>query len=331
MDSKEKGFKRDHQGNLSPTYRDLLLYAAMKLNNRREAEIILEEVLFLSSLPGQGENLPDNQPVDHKRTPGVRLFLNQHHRADPEEINLLDTMLERRLFGEPLQHILGHYSFRGLEVKTDQRALVPRPETEILVEVALDELARLRELQSTYRDFIIKETVTVNLDVLDIGTGTGVIGCSLVSECGYVNVICSDISAAALSLAKENIMFLAPEQRERIALIKTDLLQPIKSSSVDLVCANPPYLAESELAGLDIQVRDYDPKEALVAGATGFETIERIINAMPEVLKENGVLVMELAPEQAAKSLTLASTCGAKDTSIVRDLAGRDRILLARW
>jgi len=313
---------------LLPTYKDLLLDASRRLNNYHEAKIIVGEVLFGSSVSRKDDCLQSADPTggENINNLSARLFLRQDLPVDPKDSHDIEAMLQRRLSGEPLQHILGHYSFRSLEIKTDKRALIPRVETEMLVEVALRELDHLLSA-----GLATKNSLTDNLDILDIGTGSGAIACSLVTECKYINVTCIDISMDALSLAEENRMLLPEKDRERVALLGADLTQPVKNAAVNLICSNPPYLAKSELAGLDREVRDYDPAGALIAGPTGFEIIERIIYSAPAILKENGVLVMEMAPLQTNKAVALAENLGAKRVSVINDLAGRERILLSCW
>ncbi len=304
-----------------PTYRHLYDWSVKCLSNPHEARLIIEDIMAKSFSPDAGGTLGPY---------GMKYFLYLDRTADREAAESIKEMIARRLKREPLQHILGHCGFRYLDVKTDGRALIPRPETEILVEVALAELRNLRFLQeNTVSDR--KNQQIGDLGLLDIGTGSGIIGCSVVSECGYVNAVCIDISAEALDLARENVEGLEENARGRISFLRGNLADAVKKKSVDVVCANPPYLAEGEFSGLDEEVKGYDPVLALIGGPTGFEIVSQIIVSAPGLLKSAGSLVLEMAPQQAEASVALAVHSGARYASVIQDLTGRDRILLARW
>ena len=299
------------------TYRDIYNWAIKRLDNSYEARLIVEEVM-------QGVFTEEEELG--KRY-GVKYFLYSDRYVDTIAANKIEQMVTRRAQKEPLQHILGHYGFRYLDIKTDRRALVPRPETEILVEAALAELRNMAGDAGGNR----KSEVIPHLTLLDIGTGSGVIGCSIAAECDDVDVVCLDISAEALDLAKENTGTLREEARNRVSLLRGNLADAIKDKTVDIICSNPPYLAAGELSTLDEEVRCYDPISALVGGQDGFEIIDQIISLAPELLKPGGSLVLEMAPRQARNAVSLAKSAGAHDISVIKDLAGRDRVLLARW
>lgn len=240
--------------------------------------------------------------------------------AGGDEERALD-LARRRRAGEPLQHVLGHWSFRTLDVVCDRRALVPRPETEVVVEVALAAVAASDDGERP-------------LELVDLGTGSGVIALSLAVELGpRAHVTAVDRSRAALELAAVN--------RERagvgpgqVELVEGEWFAPLPPSlrgRVDLVVSNPPYLAAAELATLDPVVRDFDPEAALVAGERGLEAIEAIVAGAPAVLAPGAPLVVELAPAQAAAAIRVATEAGCASARVERDLAGRLRCLVARW
>ncbi|MCU1488881.1 MAG: protein-(glutamine-N5) methyltransferase, release factor-specific, partial [Acidimicrobiaceae bacterium] len=169
---------------------------------------------------------------------------------------------------------------------------------------------------------------------LDLGTGSGAIACALVSRCEVVEVVALDRSIEALALAKENRRSLPEAAGERIRLVESSWYAGLGdelAGSVDLLVSNPPYLAESEWAGLDPVVRDHDPYGALVAGPTGLEAIEEVVSGAPSVLVPHGSVVLELAPAQAADAESLALAAGAASADVLSDLAGRPRVLRARW
>lgn len=229
-------------------------------------------------------------------------------------------MVARCQAGEPLQHVLGHWGFRGVELLVDARAFVPRPETEILVEVALGELARVRRPGSRRR-------------VVDLGTGSGAVACALVLEAADVEVLATDRSASALSLARENVARLPPSAACRVRLAEGDWYAALPEEllgAVDLVVSNPPYLSRREWATLDPVVRDHDPPEALVAGPEGTEALEAVVRGASGWLVPGGAVAVELAPSQAHRVAAVAGACGLEAVHVHEDLAGRPRVLVAR-
>lgn len=223
--------------------------------------------------------------------------------------------VRRRLTGEPLQHVLGSWSFRTLELAVDRRVLVPRPETEFVVEVALARLDGRADVLA-----------------VDLGTGSGAIALSLAAERPGCRVLAVERSPDALVVARANRARLAPEVAGRVELCQGDwygALDDALAGSVDLVVANPPYLADGEWPGLDPVVRDYDPVEALVAGPTGLEALEAVVGPAARWLRPGGALVVELAPDQAAAGVRLAAAADLVSAVVLDDLAGRPRVLVA--
>ena len=249
--------------------------------------------------------------------------------ASPQAAETLETLVERLVAGEPLQHVLGHWDFRGIDVLVDSRVLVPRPETEQVVTFALRELDRVREARTT-------EEATgpvFGLSAVDLGTGSGVIALSLVAERADVRVVATDRDSAALEVAARNLSAIASEAAARVQLVAGDWYQALPArvaGHLDLVVSNPPYLAEHEWSGLERTVRDFDPLGALVAGPSGLEAIETIVSGAPGWLAPIGALVVEIAPDQARAALELANEAGFVASSVEQDLAGRPRVLVAR-
>lgn len=235
-------------------------------------------------------------------------------------------MTARRMAGEPLQHVLGHFAFRELDLIVDARALVPRPETEFLVEVALDEVSRLESAGHPVRTLV------------DLGTGSGAIACSLASELGESDfgervVYATDSSSLALELAGENVSRAVYPWPVHIVLVLGsffEALPPPLRGAVDLIVSNPPYLSEEEWRELDPVVADYDPYAALVSGPTGTECLELLIAGGREWLTHPGTLVLEMAPHQADQMAALAEGAGYSSAEVLPDLAGRPRVLVAR-
>jgi release factor glutamine methyltransferase len=226
--------------------------------------------------------------------------------------------------GVPLQHAIGHWTFRNIELVVDERALIPRPETELLVDIVLRELARLRESGRT------------PLRCRDLGTRTGAIALSLVWECVDVDVTATDVSADALALAKKNAdRLLAASERRLLLRLGSwyDALDATDSSDerFDVICSNPPYLSRSEWQAVDPIVRDHDPEGALVAGSDGLDAVRVIAAGADRHLSPDGALVVEIGWLQGAAAAAIARGAGARFVEVLRDFAGRDRFILARF
>lgn len=227
----------------------------------------------------------------------------------------LDRLVARRLAGEPLQHVIGHWPFAGVELVVDGRALVPRPETELLVELARRELAPIDSPL-----------------VLDLGTGSGAIACALVNGREDLTAVAVDTSCDALALAALNRDRLPSPSR--LVLRHSNWYEAVAdelAGRVDLVVSNPPYLAESEWPGLDPVVREHDPRPALVAGESGLEGIEAVFAGAPIVLRQRGVALVEIGEGQGTAAAALAKVAGARQTTVIDDLAGRPRIVRAQF
>lgn len=280
-----------------PTWRSLAASASEALGDRLEAARIVCQA---------GGIRPDD------------LVRRNDEVVPPTVVERARALLVRRAAGEPLQWVLGTWGFRELEVVVDGRALVPRPETEIVVEHALVEL---RRLERPY-------------EVVDLGTGSGVIALSIATEEPAATVLGTDASSRALSLAEENLRRQGEGLRERVRFASGDwfgAVPPRLAGELSLVVSNPPYLATAEWPRLEGVVRDYDPYEALVAGPTGLEAIGEIVRQSPRYLRPCGALVVEIAPHQAEPVLEMVASAGAFGSADVRDdLAGRPRVLVAR-
>jgi release factor glutamine methyltransferase len=215
------------------------------------------------------------------------------------------ALVARRLAGVPTQHLTGVQEFYGRPFRVSPAALIPRPETEHVVEHALE----------VARDALV---------IADIGAGTGAIGVTLALELKR-RVVLTDLSAPALWLARENALALGA----RCDYALGDALSPLAAKSVDLLVSNPPYIPLAERDGLACEVRDHDPALALFGGESGNEIYERIFAEAPRVLRTGGWLVLELGWQSAPAVRALAAHRWG-DVSVLPDLAGHDRVFRAR-
>ena len=244
------------------------------------------------------------------------------------------SLAHRRASGEPLQYVLGRWPFRTLDLRVDPRVLIPRPETEQVVEVALAELGRSRGLPPSPSCICV-----------DLGTGSGAIALSLAVEagsgCPELEVWATDRSSDALEVARTNLTVLAVTDAvaaARVHLADGSWFGALPSEligRVDLVVSNPPYVASTEYPDLEPTVRDWEPVGALVAergagGVGGMAAIEAIISGARRWLSRAGTLVVEIAPHQAYASIDAGRRAGFSHVSTERDLAGRLRMLVAR-
>jgi release factor glutamine methyltransferase len=241
----------------------------------------------------------------------------------------LGPMVERRIGGEPLQYVLGSWSFRGLDLMVDRRVLIPRPETEQVVEVALEEAQR-RGLRRVRRRHLTLVDAEPESAVADIGTGSGAIALALDAELPDVVVWATDVSADALDVARANIAGCAATRVRTSVGSWFDALPDELRGRFELVVSNPPYVAESEVAALPGEVADYEPRHALVSGPTGREALEYLLAHARDWLVPDGVLVCELAPHQADAMIEQARAFDYVDAFVRTDLAGRPRVLVAR-
>ncbi|MEJ2483352.1 MAG: peptide chain release factor N(5)-glutamine methyltransferase [Gemmatimonadota bacterium] len=262
--------------------------------------------------------------------PRATLLLDRERRVDREARARLDALLERRVGGEPLQHIEGTVAFRDLELRADRRALIPRPETEQLVEW-ITAWARDPSDDSTGAVSDRGRNDARLHRVLDIGTGSGAIALSLLSEGTSARALGLDISRDALALARENRRRLGLE--DRLALLQCGL-DPYAALAAcpafDVIVSNPPYIETRDIACLPIEVREHDPLEALDGGPDGLAVIRRVVSGARERLRDGGRLFLEIGAGQAQAVSDLLDRAGPWRLTVVRrDLAGRDRFVMA--
>lgn len=254
---------------------------------------------------------------------GHALGLDSHHLASKAEKSVSEellaratSMVARRSAREPLQYILGAQEFCGLEFHVTPAVLIPRPETELLVQEALRVV-----------DFAGESVV------VDVGTGSGCVAVTLATILAKARIMAVDRSPEALAVAKGNAERHAVA--ERIDWIEGDLLSPMRErglvGKVDVIVSNPPYIAESDWAGLQPEVREFEPRPALVAGPKGTEFHERLIREAAEYLVPGGSLVMEIGQGQWPAVQRMAEQVGGfEPMQAVKDEAGIERIVIVQ-
>lgn len=283
------------------TVRDVLSRAVFELesngieNFRHEAEQILSHCLKIESW---------------------RLYIEEGRSITLEEEAEFSRLIEERLDHHPLAYIRGWAGFYNLVLKADKRGLIPRPETEILVEQALA---------------VLNRSPVSHPDVVDLGCGSGSISLALAGELSGAKIQASDTSMEALALARENAEDLG--LTNRICFRQGDLFDPwedYKETGFDLILSNPPYLSDQEWDQAPPEVRMYEPAGALRGGVNGLDVIRRIIEASPGYLKPGGHLIFEIGADQGEVVRQLVDeNNGLKFSRITKDYSNRDRVVVA--
>jgi release factor glutamine methyltransferase len=270
-----------------------------------------------------------SQVIEERRTAGLLLChalgIDRTHLLTRSEEQIARSdyeaylrLVERRAAGEPLQYITGHQEFYGLDFMVTPAVLIPRPETEFLVE----------RVVSIANDF----PKGVSPRIVDIGTGSGCIAITLAVHLSRARVIATDISGAALEVARAN----AQRHRvgDRIQFIEGDALEPLArlglEGKVDVLASNPPYVEEATSELVQREVREWEPHEALFAGADGLDFYRRLLPDAPQCLKPGGHLVCEIGYGQLDAILELAGDSGLEVVDVTKDLQGLPRTLAMR-
>lgn len=240
----------------------------------------------------------------------IDLYLEFDRTLSEKELAPLREKVQRRIDGEPLQYLLGSWDFFGRAFRTDERALIPRPETEILVEIALK---------------VIRAQPSSRNRLLDVGTGSGVLAITLALECPSLSVVGSDVSPLALNLARENAEAQGLERR--IDWIESDLLQSV-TGPFDFLVANLPYIPTAELPKLAPEVQR-DPQRALDGGSDGLAVIRRLVQDAPKILTGGAFVILEVGFDQADRVAELMRAQKFRDISVENDYQGVRRFVTA--
>jgi release factor glutamine methyltransferase len=246
------------------------------------------------------------------------LYLNYERPLDSRELLTFRECITRRLAGEPNQYITGTQEFWSLPVRVTPDVLIPRPETETLVEAVLDIVHQNGSVQAQPR-------------ILDLGTGSGAIAIALAQELPTARIFAMDLSMAALRLAQKNARRLQMEQR--LCFICSNMFAGLSrvAELFDVVVTNPPYVSHLEFPHLPREVRDYEPRHALDGGPDGLAIITPIIVEAPTVLRQGGFLVLEMgAGQMEMVSDLVTQTKSYKNYRILKDYSGIDRVLVAQ-
>ena len=241
----------------------------------------------------------------------LQLYLKYDRPLSSEEREAFKPLLRRRAGREPLQYIIGRTGFRELELKTDPRVLIPRPETEVLVQEVLDWASTGAE------------------SVWDMGTGAGAVALSLAAEGTWTRLVATDVSPEALSVAADNAERY--DLGGHVEFREGSLFEPLEEGErFDVIVSNPPYIAESEKGELQPEVRDWEPPEALFAGEDGLDVIRQLVAGAPNHLVSGGLLALECGLGQAEGIAADVQATGAFGAVRIRaDLTGRPRFVTA--
>jgi len=247
------------------------------------------------------------------RLPRLQLYLNHDRAVAEPELGAVRALVQRRAKREPLQHLVGSTSFCGLDIAVSPAALIPRPETETLVELALAALQRAGPAEP---------------EVLDFGTGTGCVAVALAAQCAGARVHALDLSEAALALARKNAG--RHGLAERIHFHQGDGFRALPAGlRFDVLVSNPPYIPTADIATLQPEVRDFDPRGALDGGADGLDFYRLLAGEAPSWLKPGGGLFAEFGDGQAESITRLFADAGWTRVAVHRDLDGRPRVVEA--
>jgi release factor glutamine methyltransferase len=277
------------------TIRRVLAWSSEDLKKRGSTSPRLDAELLLCNVLG----------IDR-----VGLLIDADRPLAKPELARYRELHQRRRSGEPLAYLLGVREFYGRPFLVDRRVLIPRPDTEHLVEAAL---ARTRSISLSAR-------------VLDLCTGSGCVAITLARERPTSSVLAADVSEDALAVAAENALRLGAYN---VGFVASDLFAAFRRGRhrFDLVTANPPYIAEGDISSLSVDIRGYEPRLALVGGADGLAFLRRIVAEAHAFLDDEGVLAVEIGSDQGRAVQELFAAAGYRDVAVQRDYGGHDRVV----
>lgn len=267
----------------------------------KEARILLKKMLTVSDNPEFEAKLLIAFAIGKDLS-----YILFHPECEVDE-KLIKELARRRQSGEPLQYIVGTTEFMSLEFKVNENVLIPRADTETLVEYVADNIGNQKK------------------SVLDIGTGSGCIGISIAHYCKNTRVSLLDISEGAIGVAMEN----AKKNNVEVDIYKMDIMKEYPHESFDVIVSNPPYIRSEVIETLQTEVKDYEPENALDGGADGLMFYRRITQLAPNLLNEDGMLVFEIGYDQGKDVDKIVGGC-FNCHGIIKDLTGNDRVVWAK-
>lgn len=271
-----------------------------------------KELLNLTPTPNLDAELILCYVLDLDR---VGLILKKYDNVSQEQADIYKKLIKERIDGKPVQYIVGVQEFMGLEFEVSEDVLIPRPDTEILIETILKEVEGRK-----------------NLKILDIGTGSGAIPVSLARFIKDALLWSIDISEKASKMAWRNTVNNKVDNR--VTLLLGDLFEPLNDIEnkikFDLIVSNPPYIPSDDIAELQIEVAKFEPRLALDGGVDGLDFYKRIINDALNHLVEDGIIAFEIGYDQAESVKALLTNKGFANVEIIKDLAGKDRVVIGR-
>ena len=286
----------------------------------QDASVSWEELLFETTRRLEGDNAELEAKWMIEEVSGVTNLHDYQEQAKPIQLKRLSKLIARRLTGEPLQYVLGRWQFRELDLFVDDRVLIPRPETEILVGYALEECkSKKNQLDETR-----------SLNVADLGCGSGAIGLSIAREIQEVSVWCTDVSEGAIAVTRANLAGLGMAG-QKVSISQGSWFEALPQEMLekfDVIISNPPYISDSE--ELPLEVSEWEPSSSLRSGPLGTEDLSFLLNNSIEWLSAEGQLILELAPMQAGQMVEEAKNLNFREVQLRNDLTGRDRVLMAK-
>jgi release factor glutamine methyltransferase len=268
---------------------------------------------FLQARGVESARLESELLLAHARgCPRIRLYTDFEAQVTADERSRMREMVQRRSRREPLSYIVGEREFYGRPYTVGPGVLIPRPETEILIDVTLEQLP----------------TDSAAL-IADVGCGSGCIAATLALQRTACRLVATDVSAQALEFTRVNLT--RHDLLSRVQLLQGDLLEPIAQvhDSLDGVVSNPPYIRDGDMAALAPEVAEYEPRDALIGGPDGLDVVRRLIEQSSGIIRPGGFIVLELDPPQAGEICQLLEANGFGQCRIRQDLNHQDRIVQA--
>lgn len=246
-----------------------------------------------------------------------RVILYRDDPPIPEEIDSkIDELLKRRIKREPIQYLLGYTEFHNLKIKVGKGVLIPRPETELLVEEAIKEIKRLKSSRKS------------RLNILDLCTGSGCIALAIAKEFPEDSVYGIDNSEIALEYAFENASL---NNIKNVTFVRGSLFEPLSQLKFDLIVSNPPYIKRKDLINLQPEIKDWEPLDALDGGEDGLDYYRIIVPQAKNFLENNGILMLEIGISQSDSIKKFVEETGYLEIRLVKDYANVERILIAKY